>query len=368
MNSPIVPVTIPDLDDARRFLAVLAQEGNFTFQTFDDTPAKNRDLIKVLHGSFAQHSDTLTKLSRRGAGIFVMVNAGDSKGRKARNVQAVRALFVDLDGAPLDPVVHAPIAPHMVVETSPGRWHAFWRVHDVPLADFSHLQTQLAKMFDADPRVNDLPRVMRVPGFLHQKGRPVLCRLAHVDESPSIAFQDFVQAFGISPLIPVGERNSTLFKNASGFKRAGIPKASAMARIAKMNAADTAVPLPEREVASIVESAYRYPTTGFSMTPHATIDSSQFVNLSAAAAKLFAIAMRRHHPSKDFALPHSEFTDTVGLKNRQQFRGAIRELIDAGFLVMTRDYVASAVEVERRCALYRIADSVLNALPSGGGV
>jgi hypothetical protein len=364
MNSTIVPVAIADPGDAQRFLAVLAQDGIFTFQTFDDTPAKRKGLIKVLHGSWDQHGAALTKLNAMGAGIFVMVNAGDCKGRKTGNVQAVRVLFVDLDGAPLEPVLHAPIAPHMIVETSPGRWHAFWLVHDVPLADFSHLQTQLAKMFDADSSVKDLPRVMRVPGFLHQKGQPVQSKLIHVSEGPSIAVQDFVQAFGISRLVPVGERNSTLFKNASGFKRAGIPKDSAMARIAKMNHARTAVPLSESEVALVVDNAYRYPAKGFSMVPHAIIDSEQYVNLSSAAAKLLLIAMRRHRPSKDFALPHSEFKDTVGLKNRLQFRGAIKELIKAGFLVMTRDYVASAVEVERRCALYRIADLVLNALAS----
>lgn len=68
------------------------------------------------------------RLNEQGAGIFVMVNAGDGKGRKRANVRAVRALFVDLDGAPLEPVVNGPIAPHMVTETSLGRWHAFWLV------------------------------------------------------------------------------------------------------------------------------------------------------------------------------------------------------------------------------------------------
>jgi hypothetical protein len=37
-----------------------------------------------------------------------MVNRGDLRGRKAENVVAVRAVFLDLDGSPLDPVLTAP--------------------------------------------------------------------------------------------------------------------------------------------------------------------------------------------------------------------------------------------------------------------
>jgi hypothetical protein len=43
-------------------------------------------------------------LNREGAGVFVTVNETDLKGRTAKNITSVRAVFVDLDGAPLEPV------------------------------------------------------------------------------------------------------------------------------------------------------------------------------------------------------------------------------------------------------------------------
>ncbi|WP_413673067.1 DNA-primase RepB domain-containing protein [Massilia cellulosiltytica] len=218
------PQASVDLTDAQRFLDFLARGSACTFQVFDDGQAKRRGLNRILHGSLAVHSKTLMRLNEQGAGIFVMVNAGDGNGRKLSNVRAVRALFVDLDGAPLAPVLNGPIAPHMVTETSPGRWHAFWLVDGVRLESFSHLQEQLAKMFDADRSVKDLCRVMRVPGFVHNKQQPYRSRLVHLDDSPAIPVQEFVDAFGISPLIAVGERNTYLFKSTAGLKHGGIPK------------------------------------------------------------------------------------------------------------------------------------------------
>jgi hypothetical protein len=343
-------------EEAQRFVSAIAGQGSLTFQTFDDSPAKRPGLVKVLHGSLDLHWDRLRHLNDAGGGVFLMINQGDGRNRRAENVTAVRALFVDLDGAPLEPVLRGPILPHLVTQTSPGRWHAYWLVEGVPLDGFSHLQAQLAKMFNADPCVKDLCRVMRIPGFDHCKGASYRTRLVKVDDKPVIAMREFVDAFGISPIIPTGNRNATMFQAASGFKHAGIPKAAAAARIAKINAAQTVVPLTQGELRAIVDNAYGYTTAGFSMIPHAIIDTPQFDGLSAGAVKLFLYAMRRHRPGKEFALPHSEFKHIVGFKNRKQFRSAIEELISAGFLVMTRNYVASVADEARRCALYRMQE------------
>jgi hypothetical protein len=362
--NPDAAAALPDdaENDAARFVSLLTEGGAATFQTFDDTPAKRKLLATIRHGSIEKYATHLTRLNERGAGVFLMVNRGDGRGRRTANVTAVRALFVDLDGAPLEPVMAAPIQPHLVVETSPGRWHAYWLVDGVPLESFSHLQVQLAKMFNADPSVKDVCRVMRVPGFLHRKSTPWRSRLISVREGPRIAVQAFIDAFRISPIIPVGERNTNLFKAASGLRQAGIPKASAEARIAKMNMAATASPVEAAEVTAIVANAYGYEARGFSMVPHALIDTPEFDDLSGAAAKLFLYALRRHLPSKDFALPHSEFKHIAGLKNRKQFRAALEELILARFLAMTRNYVAGAVCQDRRCALYCIGDRLITYL------
>lgn len=118
-------------DDADTFLRILGDR--HTFQTFGEGTANGkRELSCILHGTLAEHRATLGSLNARGAAVCVMVNAGDCNGRDAANVQSVRALFVDLDGAPLEPVKAAPLPAHCIVESSPNRWHAYWRIADCP--------------------------------------------------------------------------------------------------------------------------------------------------------------------------------------------------------------------------------------------
>ncbi len=86
------------MSDTDPFLHTLAPDGPFTFQTFaDDATRKDARLARILHGNHDQHAEALAALNGSGAGVFVMVNAGDGRGRKAANVQRVRALFLDID-------------------------------------------------------------------------------------------------------------------------------------------------------------------------------------------------------------------------------------------------------------------------------
>ena len=164
------PSLTPNKTEADRFLNILEPNGTFTFQTFDDNSDEKRgQLAQIFHGTLEEHYDALCDLNSRGAGVFVVVNETDLKGRKSANVTRVRACFVDLDGAPLDPVISHEIEPTITVESSQGRWHAYYHCHDLPLSDFQQVQRGLASTFEGDPAVNDLPRVMRVPGFIHQK-------------------------------------------------------------------------------------------------------------------------------------------------------------------------------------------------------
>jgi hypothetical protein len=163
----------PDLEHARRFLQRFDAEANFfTLQTFDDGPEpKRKALAKIVHADPANGAlDTLAGLNvEQRAGVFFTVNATDGKGREAHNVERVRAVFADLDGPPLEPVLTAGLDPHIVVESSPGKYHVYWFVDDCPLDEFRRVQVALARRFNGDPDVHDLPRVLRVPGFLHQK-------------------------------------------------------------------------------------------------------------------------------------------------------------------------------------------------------
>jgi hypothetical protein len=190
INTPASILEI-DLDQARRYLVQLTgtAETSVTFQTFPDnktiTPNAGA-LTKILHGSLSAHAAELTRLNKLGAGIFIVVNETDLKGRKSENVVRVRALFADFDDAtanPMELVANLQPEPHIVVESSPGKIHAYWRVIDCALGDFSPMQSALALKLGADAKVKDLPRVMRLPGFLHRKSEPALTRIISASDS-----------------------------------------------------------------------------------------------------------------------------------------------------------------------------------------
>jgi len=182
MNPFLAP---PDLGMAKRFLQILAQKNEpiFAFQTFADRQIENGSLLsKIFCGTFEQYQHELTELHQKGAGVFVAINCTDGKGRKTENITSVRAIFVDLDGSPLEPILSAPLAPHLIIESSPKRYHAYWVVEEMPRENFSFMQKQFIELFQADPKVHDLPRVMRLPGFYHQKGSPFLTRIIQINE------------------------------------------------------------------------------------------------------------------------------------------------------------------------------------------
>jgi hypothetical protein len=184
-DGPRKPLDV-DFAEAEKFLKALDPTATkFTFQTFDDDGDRgNKDLVRVLHGTLAEHFDELKRLNDRGAGVFVTVNETDFRGRSAENIVRVRALWVDLDGAPLEPVLADARKVHIVVDTSPARWHAYWLVTGVTLDQFSAKMRVLITLYNTDTSVHDLPRVMRLPGFVHRKGTPHLVRVVSVNDAP----------------------------------------------------------------------------------------------------------------------------------------------------------------------------------------
>lgn len=108
-----------------------------------------------------------------GSGIWVMVNAGDLKGRRAANVTKARAVFVDDDKGALAPDAAqlANCRPSFSVGSKRGHHH-YWLLSDGEALDrFSWAQSILASHFGTDAAVKDLCRVMRLPGTLHMKDR-----------------------------------------------------------------------------------------------------------------------------------------------------------------------------------------------------
>lgn len=186
---------VPDFESAAKYLAVLdPSTEHFCFRTFDDTKKRtDKNLTGKFNGTLKERFDLLSTKSSLGAGVFVVVNEG---GQSADEITRVRHVFVDTDGAPLEPILAA-LPPHMVIESSPGRYHVYWRAIGVPLEQFGAIQKAAIAKFGTDNKVHDLPRVMRLPGFDHQKEAPT--RVAIIDTAPTLpdyTVADLWKAFG----------------------------------------------------------------------------------------------------------------------------------------------------------------------------
>lgn len=107
-------------------------------------------------------------------GVFFVVNPG---GHRDDEIAGVAAHFVEADELSLEAqyanLQGFPLAPSVIVKTRKSL-HGYWLINDGQRSDFAAVQKALASVFDGDPVISNLSRVMRLPGFDHNKAAPVL--------------------------------------------------------------------------------------------------------------------------------------------------------------------------------------------------
>jgi putative DNA primase/helicase len=271
-----------ELGPARAFLGALAGNSLTTFQTLPDRPDSHGLRPLIVHGPLLPNHEILLNANRQGHAVSIMVNEGDGRGRKAGNVIGVRSVFVDLDGAPLQPIWDALLRPQIIVESSPRKYHAYWLVDGLPLDLFGPVQRALATKFNGDPAVCDLPRVMRVPGFFHWKSStPFASRLVESNHDPHYSPDDILNFAEVDPAImqtnssrtnrpgscltvvpaTVGaqeSRNCNLTSLAGTMRRRGMSEAAIFAALTEENQQRYSPALTDEEVRRIAESVARY--------------------------------------------------------------------------------------------------------------
>ena len=167
----------PDLEQTRRFIEALTGDADYpvTFQTFDDK-GRDKSLARIIRGPLAEVGGQLARLNNAGAGVFVTINRTDGSGRRANNaIVGLRSLFIDCDNGWPSAALNPP--PSIVVRSANGP-HVYWLLDaGAPLDVFRDSQRGLAAHYGTDVSVNDLARVMRLPGFWHRKSDPELVTL-----------------------------------------------------------------------------------------------------------------------------------------------------------------------------------------------
>ena len=212
-------------NDAEKFLRRIGGDSH-VFQTYAD-PKKLRQKVKIevpsglmsnnlakaMTSTLEDAKKTLEAKSSYGAGVFVQINEGERRGNKF--IKRIRFVWVDIDSAEQSPQImralkeHMP-RPSMLVQSSPGKYHVYWEVTDCPLDKFTFFQRQLAVQFATDGNVSDLSRVMRLPGFLHQKYEPQMVKLLMVTDD-KYTLQELYDCASKAPtLTPVSKEGAAL--------------------------------------------------------------------------------------------------------------------------------------------------------------
>ncbi len=166
-----------------------------------DGVLKRRDArwqVEEGDGTAPKIAEQLCELNDRGFGIFIVVNTTDGRGGKAANVNGLRALYVDKDDGRFKSGEFKALSPNIIVASVNGD-HAYWLLHKgEDLERFTPAQKHLIRVFGTDSQVHDLPRVMRVPGFLHCKAEPTLVVLSRC-EPGAVGIDDVLAAYPAPP-------------------------------------------------------------------------------------------------------------------------------------------------------------------------
>ena len=204
------PQLVFDYAQTKTFLAAISGDWEtelFTWQCVDD----NRDRkikSKVENNTLENIAGFLETKNRNGHAIFVTVNKTDGTGREARNIVSIRAIWCDWDHA--DRHLPAwPLAPHITVNTSPGKYQFLWCCESLSPETFKQAMTRMIEL-GSDPAAKDVSRVLRVPGFFHQKkcaakdqiGAPFLVQITQQNDIPHYTAAEIAAAF--RPLKPNG--------------------------------------------------------------------------------------------------------------------------------------------------------------------
>lgn len=194
-----------EIDQANRFLSALTaadkSDTQFSFQTFDDV--KDRDdkkLAKIRSGTLDELKEFLLNMNGQKAGVFVAVNRISGK-RSNANVQELRAVFIDCDDVEVsfDDVEQKP---NIIVQSARGK-HAYWLLQrGESLERFKEIQIALAAKFGTDAQVNDLARVMRLPGFEHHKKAPLLVEVEHVNTEKIYTIDELFEGMQLETFTP----------------------------------------------------------------------------------------------------------------------------------------------------------------------
>lgn len=160
------------MEQANNFLSFFRGE-----QIFATTSDKEKKALSHYHGTFEEALPYLHRDNKLGRGVFFCVNELDREKDKTRKrtkkmfVQA-RAIWVEDDNKREEPRNDWPLKPNLIVNTSPGKYHYYWLTKTKNAKEWEKVMLRMVEDHGCDSQARDLARILRIPGFKHQKGKP----------------------------------------------------------------------------------------------------------------------------------------------------------------------------------------------------
>jgi len=133
---------------------------------------KDNEARKTSYPAYKINYKTLQEWNAQDFGVYIVVNGG---GQTDDDVKHCRAIFYEHDNLPKEEQeqlwqkLNLP-EPTFQIDTGGKSIHSYW-VFDKPspVEDWKTLQTDLLEFSDGDRSIKNPSRVMRLPGFFHQK-------------------------------------------------------------------------------------------------------------------------------------------------------------------------------------------------------
>lgn len=127
--------------------------------------------------------EELQNLNKQGAGIFFAYN-GIKEKRLIENVTQINAWAMEVDNIPKEDqykkLIKCPLSPSIIVESA-NSYHSYWLAKNGTIQNAKKINTALCQYFNSDPALKDISRLLRIPGFYHNKREPFLVKAILTD-------------------------------------------------------------------------------------------------------------------------------------------------------------------------------------------
>ena len=139
----------------------------------NDVKQRIATVVRITRDDFQQRLRVLNKGNYE---IYVSMNTirADASGRRKSDIAQIRHVYLDFDHDGTQAVRTMTArsdmpTPNHLIESSPGKWQAVWRVQGFDAQQAEQLMRGMVREFGADPAAIDSARVLRLPGLYNHK-------------------------------------------------------------------------------------------------------------------------------------------------------------------------------------------------------